>query len=655
MVRYASGKSMWIGISILMLILAACVAPTAAPVTPDETTTAPVTPADAPTAAEAGGEAPMLAERVAAGELPPVAERLPANPLVVPVVERIGTYGGTWNTALLGGQDTSWLGRTIGYEFLVRVTPDWSEIIPNVAESYESNAEATEFTFHLREGMKWSDGEPFTADDILFWYEDVLMNEALTPAVPSWLVSGEPVVVEKIDDFTVVFKFVQPNGLFLPNLASSAGSLPTRYPRHYLEEYHPRYNGEVEAQAQAEGFDTWLQLFESRADVWFNTELPTLNGWVLTTGYEDSTEQVVAERNPYYWKVDPEGNQLPYIDRVVYDQVQNVEVLVLKALNGEIDMMDRHLATLNNKAVLFDNMEAGNYRFFETIPTNMNFVIISLNWTHPDPVLREIFQNKDFRIGLSHAINRQEILDIVYVGQGEPWQGAPRPESRFYNERLAKQYTEYDPDLANEYLDKAYPDKNADGIRLGPDGEPISFTILTTEAVVDTAALELVRDYWRQVGIQVELQVADRSLVDTRVAANEHDATTWQGSGGTGVMLGPYYYFPLRSTPSRFAIAWSNWYQGLPGGEEPPAEAKRQMALYDQLKQTADAAEQERLMAEIIEIAADQFYVFGIGLDPNGYGIVKNNFHNVPATVPSSNLYLSPAETNPSQYFIEEE
>src|SRR5690606_13161328 len=185
---------------------------------------------------------------------------------------------------------------------------------------------------------------------------------------------------------------------------------------------------------------------------WNNAELPTINPWMVVEPLGPEATQVRLVRNPYFYAVDTEGNQLPYIDEVVYNVGQEVETLVLQALNGEIDMQDRHIATNANRAVFFDNQEAGGYHFYETIPSSSNVMVISLNLTHLDPMKREIYQNLDFRIGLSHAIDRQEIIDVIYVGQGEPYQAAPRPQSPLYNERLARQYTEYDPDLANEYL-----------------------------------------------------------------------------------------------------------------------------------------------------------------------------------------------------------
>jgi peptide/nickel transport system substrate-binding protein len=609
---------------------------------------------------------------VQAGDLPPVEERLPANPLVVEPFESLGQYGGTWRSALRGGQDNAWLTRILGYDFLVRWDPNWEEVIPNLAESFESNADATEYTFTLREGTKWSDGEPFTADDIVFWYEAVIANEdyVATHPVGSWLMGGdEPVVVEKVDDYTVKFLFAEPNGLFLQRLATPSGAEPTRYPEHYCSQFHGAYTEDLdELIAENEATD-WVNLFELKCGgipgapyeaLWYNADLPTLYAWDITTPYGGNSTQVVAERNPYYWKVDTEGRQLPYIDRLVAEIGDDVQVLVLKAMNGEIDMQDRHIASLDNKAVFADNMETGDYHFFDTIPSSMNTNAIAFNLTHKDPVKREIFQNQDFRIALSHAINRQEIIDVVYVGQGEPYQLAPRPTSPFYNERLAKQYTEYDPDLANEMLDAIYPDKNADGIRLGPDGNPIAFNVEVDATQLDRVnVLELVKGYWEAVGIQANIVSEDRSLLYTRKNGNEHDVAVWGGDGGLDVILEPRWYFPF-SDESWFAEAWVTWYNNpsgegaLAAPEEPPAEAMRQMELYDQIKASGDPAEQAELMNEILEIAADQFYAIGISLNPPGYGIVKNNFHNVPSPHANAWLYPQPGPVNPPQFWIEQ-
>ncbi len=610
-------------------------------------------------------EAPMLAEMVAAGELPPVEERLPAEPLVVAPYERIGVYGGAWHMGLRGGGDEAMLLRTVGYEGLVRWNVEWTEVVPNIAKSWDVNPEGTEYTFHLREGMKWSDGVPFTADDILFWYEDMILNTDITPAPPNWMVTGGEVgVVEKIDDYTVKFTFKEPNGLFLQRLSTPDGTAVVSFPRHWLEQFHIKYNPDnIDALVQEAGLESWRDLFILRGGSlydsgvrWQNPGLPTLHAWVTENPLGAAAVQVTLTRNPYYWKVDPEGNQYPYIDRLVYDVGEDVQALVLKALNGEIDMQDRHISGLENKAVFFDNMEAGGYRFFDTIPASMNTMIIALNLTHEDPVKREIFNNKDFRIGLSYAINRQEIIDVVFVGQGEPYQPAPRPTSPFYNEELAKQYTEYNVDLANEHLDKAgYTERDADGFRLGPDGKRISFVVETvTVQPTWVDSLELISGYWRAVGIDVQVTAEDRSIFYERKDANQHDAVVWGGDGGLDVILEPRWYFPF-SNESGYAELWQYYYNGDPRGEAPPEghPVWTQWELYDQLKATADADQQAELMKQILQISQEEFYAIGISLPAPGYGIVKNNFFNVPPSFPNAWLYPHPGPVNTFTFFIE--
>ncbi len=366
--------------------------------------------------------------------------------------------------------------------------------------------------------------------------------------------------------------------------------------------------------------------------------------------------RVVLVRNPYFFKVDPEGNQLPYIDRIEINIGENVDVLVMQALDGQIDMQDRHIAIPDNKALFVDNMEAGNYHFFETVPSSMNTMIISLNLTHPDPVKREIFQNKDFRIGLSYAINRQQLIDLVLFGEGIPYQAAPRPESELYNEQLATQYTEYNVDLANQYLDQAgYAERDDEGYRLGPDGKRISFAIeVFTVNTNGIMMLNLITDYWKAVGIDMQVLVEERDIFYEHKAANIHDAAVWTGDGGLDVILEPRYYLPF-SNESIWAEAWQYWLYNPEHelAEEPVPAVKRQMELYNQLKATADPDEQARLMEEILQIAADEFWCMGISLPSNGYGIVKNNFYNVPEVFPNSWTYPHPGPTNPEQYFVE--
>lgn len=609
-------------------------------------------------------QAPGLQEMVRAGQLPPLAERLPIDPAVVEPVESIGQYGGTWNTALVGGSDNAWMVRTISYSQLMAWTPQWDGLVPNVAKDVIASDDASEFTFILREGMKWSDGEPFTAHDIAFWWNDVDMNEELRPGGPNnFMRSGEePAIVEAVDDYTLRVKFSAPNGLFLQQLATPSGDDPTRYPRHYCSQFHADYNSEnLDAMVEEAGADSWTDLFETKcgggASRWTNAEIPTILPWVATLAYGEGT-QAIFERNPYFWKVDTEGNQLPYIDRVVYDILEDREVLLLKVLNGEIDMMSRHFNTNDNKAVIAENREAGEYDFFETRSIG-NTTGFHFNLTHKDPRMREIFQDKNFRIAMSHCLNRQEIIDVIYIGQGEPMQSAiPKDMTEFYDPEWYTEYTEYDVDLAHQYLaDAGMTERGDDGYFLGPDGEPFSFVVQATDAFGFSDRAEMAVNQWQACGINAQLNVIDRTLLYQRKDANEHDVHTWGAGTGPQLFLDPRHFLPATGE-SAYAIAWYQWYVNPTGAgaaaqpEEPPEQVKRQLELYDQILSSGDSAQQAELMKEILEIAREQFYVIGVSSSPPGYGIVKNNFHNVPESMPGSWQYPTPAPTQPEQYWI---
>jgi peptide/nickel transport system substrate-binding protein len=445
--------------------------------------------------------------------------------------------------------------------------------------------------------------------------------------------------------------------------ATPDGEGPVSMQAEYCKQFHKSYAdpAKLEALIKENKQDNWIKLFQTKCSNvpgtpinarWQNIDLPVITPWLLTAP-SATKDPAKAARNPYYWKVDPEGNQLPYLDGIFYDYVEDANVLALKAAAGEIDMMDRHIATNQNKPVFVDNMKKGDYGFFETIPSGMNNMIISFNLTHKDKQLREIFQNPDFRKGVSHAINRKELIDVVWVGQGEPWQLAPRPTSPFYNETLAKQYTEFDVKKANEYLDKVLPKKDANGMRLMPDGKPLSIVWEIANTRTDTvAAAPIVQKYLKAVGIDMQPKVEDRALMYTRKDANEFDAMDWGGDGGLDVVLEPRWYFPY-SQESQFGELWQYWYNKDSRGEEPPAAVKKQMELYDQLKASGDPKKQDELMKEILKIAQEQFYAIGIALPVNGYGIVKNNFKNVPKVMPGSWLYPNPGPTNPEQYYFD--
>ena len=603
-------------------------------------------------------EAPSLAALVKARKLPSVVRRLPAKPLVVKPLESVGKYGGIWRMGMKSGSDDPSLFKMFASEPLVRWNTTWSEVEPNLAESWTANDKATEFVFHLREGIKWSDGKPFTADDIVFWWNDVEMNKELAPSPPNFMqVGGKPGTVTKVDDYTVMFTFVSTHGLFLNLIAGADGRQMHSFPAHYAKQFHASYvdKAKLDALVKKEGYNTWRDMFIAKVcqpdgggyGQYSAAGIPTLYPYMVETPMSANATQVTFVRNPYYWKVDPTGQQYPYIDRLVYTVFQDTEQMLLKAVNGEIDMQGRHFNTNANKAVLFDNQDKGNYSFFLLVDAASNRSVLNLNLTHKDKAMRAIFQNKDFRIGLSYAINRKEIINTVFIGQGKPAQVATTEGTPFYNKQLATQYTEYDVKLADEYLTKAgLGKKDGDGMRLRPDGQSFSFVIEVPNnnpEYMDSAVMMV--KYLKAVGIRVEAKLEDRALVYARKNNNDIDAMIWGGEGGLGVIFIPRCFFPT-DIESFYAVPWGNWYQGVRdnSSEEPPAEVKKMMEIYDsRVKGTADPKKQVAAMNEILQLSADWFPTIGISTSPTMYGIVKNNMKNVPRRMINAWTFPSPA------------
>lgn len=605
-------------------------------------------------------EAPDFAAKVAAGELPPVEKRMPDEPMVMETLDSIGVYGGTLRRAILGGGDQHNILRQIGTELMVRWSHDWSEIKPNIAKSWKVSDDATTYTFELRPGMRWSDGEPFSADDIMFWYE-VFMDERLTPTKHANFVdSGGPVKVTKINDHSVEFKFSQPNGLFLQALAYGFGYPPVVYPKHYLSQFHVDHNPDVQALVDAEpAAADWVSLFNLKAGpmhtplFWQNPDRPTLHPWKVKNAY-GSANRVVAERNPYYWKVDEAGNQLPYIDGLTWDQVEDAESILLKAFNGEIDYMARHIGRPVNLAALTDNKERGKYGFFQVgdIPGSQTAMLLNLN--NPDPVKNEIVNKFDFRRALSHAVDRNEINDLVYLGAGRPVQTAPHPNASFYKEEWATRYTEFDPDLANNLLDGIGLDKrDADGYRLGPDGKRFTLVFLVADVFgwqyPDVA--ELLAGYAKDVGLDFQIRASDRSRLQEITSAAEHDAYVWNCPGGLNdAYVNPFCYLP-RGGAVHWAPKWAAWGVDNTRGIEPPDSIKELFEIYERVTSSGDPAKQEEALLELIEKGNGQLLTIGLIQSNGAFGIVRDNVRNYVDPMPIAGQLWTPAPYTAQVYF----
>lgn len=605
-------------------------------------------------------EAPMLAQKVEAGALPPVAERVSAEPEVVSGPDGPGRYGGQLRFGLRGSSDHNHILRLVGPQGLVRWDVAYTQVVPNVAESFEINEDATEFVFRLRDGMKWSDGQPFTADDVVFNVEDLLLNADYAPTPPRYMAGGEPMRVEKVDDYTVKFTFAAPYGDFLAELASPLGQHPVLYAKHYCQQFHPSYVDDIDAVVAQNGAADWKNLFQQKCgDIeiparWGNPDRPTLDPWVVTEPYTGGATRVVMERNPYFWQVDPEGRQLPYIDRLVAPIAQDVESLILQIIGGNIDFALRHVDAPANRPVLAQNREAGDYRFFEAASVGGSGMVINLNLTSKNPALRELFNQRDFRIALSLGMNRQEIIDTALLGQGEPWQQGPFENHPNYHERLSTQYLEHDPAKANALLDGLGLARGADGARRMANGEPVRFSIdvIPTLQPEHVDMLEMISRQWADIGVQMDVNPLERTFYYERTSnSNDHDAAVWGGQASWVPGEIPQQIVPVHHD-SRWGIPWSHWYNsGGAQGEEPPASVKERMRLYDEAKATTDPEARRTLIHRIADIAADEFEVMSVSKAVPTYGIVKNGLRNVPESMPSSWYYPTPGPALPQVWF----
>ncbi len=528
-------------------------------------------------------ESPLLADRVAAGELPPVEERLPDEPVVVEPLDAIGVYGGE-----LAGPATSptccgWDVSEMVMQKLFTIDTDLQSIIPNIASGYTVSDDLTQLTVYLREGHKWSDGHPFTSEDFRFWFEDILWDQDVTGGIPGeWRPGGEKPTLEVIDETTVRYTFAIPHPSMIVRMASNPRHRGFRA-AHYFKQFHIKYNPDADKLAVDEGFDGWSQMLNARLRPNTNTGttatdtvvgIPTLNTFMYVG--EDSFGNKNFERNPYFFKVDIAGNQLPYTDGLRRVLVEDLQVQDLRAIAGEYSHFG--WGKLLSVPTYRENEEAGNYRVALVTYNRGNEYSMMFNLTHPDPVMREIFNDVRFRQAMSVAIDRNEINELIYFGLATPSQSAPTPDSNFYEPWMTDHFAEYDPDRANALLDEIGLDqRDGEGFRLRPDGETlfINMQVAVPEEAWGKIA-ELVVSYWNAVGVKSQLKLIERGLYTELRGTGGHDIAGW---GLDIVDIGEFSGAIGNIRPNWGARAgskeWFDWLNsGGAKGTEPPEDIK---------------------------------------------------------------------------------
>lgn len=576
-------------------------------------------------------EAPMLRVKVATGELSPIEERLPKEPLVVEPCEAIGKYGGVLTLAHSGPSDWSPLTQA-NSEYMLMLDRAGKKVIPNIAKGWEFSDDGKTFTLYLRKGMRWSDGVPFTADDILFYWEDVVLDDELTPVKPSYWMPGDKLMeVEKVNDYTVRFHFAKPYWTVIYNMCSAMfrGQQNGLFlPKHALKKYHIKYNKEADKLAGEEGYDYWWELFGAVRTMGtgitpekFVGKIPILEAWVLKKVLPIGT---IWERNPYYFKVDTAGNQLPYIDKLRGIMMADRETYKAKIMAGELDfegwLMTAEIAMY---PLLKENEKKGGYRalLIKSIWSSAAGLFCNQNYKE-DPILGEILRDVRFRQALSLAIDREDINEALYLGEGVPRQATPIvPPSDIYEAKWARSYAQYDPEEANRLLEEMGLKWDKDHkYRLRPDGKVLTLIISVCDFMpnwVPTA--ELVKEYWKKIGIKVAVRSIEISHLVEWTNAAKHQVSIWAVDCANEFSFIPGQGAHFRGSwfVGQWAVDWQRW-QDTKGekGEEPPAWVKRIFSLVDSLP---FLSEEERIRAakEYCETQAERLWVIGtVGLIP---------------------------------------
>ena len=605
-------------------------------------------------------ESPMLTERVNAGKLPPVEERLPDEPYVVVPLDNVGKHGGTFRLIGTGvGEAQHSINAGQYGNLLYRQGSANGKILPYIATSWSNSPDFRTYTFNIRRGVKWSDGAPFTTDDILFWWNDIQLNDDLSPGgpPPQLTSGGDPATFRKVDDHTFRIEFSGPNTLVINFFSGGAELYPWR-PAHYLKQFHEDHAAAatLSAMVKDRGFELWNQLFQFHGggNAWkVDPKVPTLRPWVRTTEVDQA---IIFERNPYYWKIDTAGNQLPYMDRSFVDVVSDVEVYKAKAQSGEIDRGDRGLG-VKDLALYVANASVNNYQvgLIRQFAAGSPGIFFNMNYPHSEP-LRMLFREKDFRVALSLAINRDEINEAFFLGRAHPRQPAPLATDPYYDSDWENAYTVQDVDEANRLLDGLGLTRGGDGFRTYADGSPIETLEITSGNWFAPwgSVMEMVALQWEAVGIRAQVNnVAGGGPYVEKASANElmvSAPSAWY------TQLGPWIGAPEvllaynwgNGMVHNWGPLWAKWYVSRgEEGEEPPAEVKRIYELWDEMSVAPNEAERDRLAREIVNVHKENLFFIGTVGDWVWPFITHKRIKNVPSNM-QTEYYV------PEQWYIDE-
>lgn len=564
-------------------------------------------------------ETETLAERLApAGDLPPVAERVPAEPLVVDLAGRNrepGLHGGTLRMFVSRSKDVRYMS-VWGYARLVGYDETYS-LEADILKDFTISPDGKVVTLILRRGHRWSDGHPFTTEDLRYWWEDVALNEQLSPAGPpvQMLADGKPPVVEVIDEVTIRYTWDKPNPRFLPALAQARPVYIYR-PAHYMKKYHADYAdaAKLAERVEASGKKTWAALHNRKDNLYKadNPKLPVLQPWVNTM--KKNSQRYILVRNPFYHRIDTEGRQLPYVDQVELE-IAASGLIPLKVSQGEASLQVRSLG-FSDAPVLKSKQQEKGFRTHLWRSGSANEVAIYPNLNYLDAGWRELFRDVRFRRALSMGISRKAINKVLYYGLAEPRAVSALEESPFFDKANATAWTQFDLEAANALLDElGLVERNPAGIRRLKDGRLMEIVIETAgerAEVEDT--LELITATWERLGIRLLVKPQDRDVLRNRAYAGKTMMVAWYGwnIGIPTAANAPSELAPVDQATFTWP-KWGQFYQTKGSAGESPdlPEAQRLMELFGQWAAAPGFDAKGDVWREMLALHADQVFTIG--------------------------------------------
>ncbi len=582
-------------------------------------------------------ECAFFKDEVAAGTLPPTAERIPAQPLIVDLKAKgrdFGHQGGSLRTMVTRSKDTR---QMVVYGYSRLVIYDHNYVLqPDILESYE-NIDDKVFTFHLRKGHKWSDGEPFNSADFEYWWDNVANNDELMPSGPPEFlrVEGELPQVSFPDDLTVIYAWSKPNPQFLQILAQARPPFIFR-PAHYLNGYHLDFADaeQLQIEIKMKKVRSWASLHNKVDNMYKfdNIDLPTLQPWII--GEKSTKSRRIFTRNPYYHRIDTNGVQLPYIDRVEMSVV-GAGLVAAKANAAEVDLQARNLDFKDISILKKGEKDSGKYKTQLWASGVASQIAIYPNLNFADPVWRKTLRDVRFRRALSMSVDRRMINRALYFGLAVEGAMTALPASPFFDADNRAAWASYDLTAANALLDEmGLVERRADGIRLLPDGRPMLFMVETAgERQEVENALQIITDTWRDIGVQLVVRPLSRDILRNRVAAGITMAAVWFGwdNGIPQPYTSPAYLAPRQQD----FFAWPKWGQYFltdgQAGEKVDMPAPQELL---DLSLAWDRAITDQARSDIwrkmLKIHADEVYGISILAEAPQPVVVSNRLRNVP-------------------------